>query len=62
MAAGPVGGEGLAVASLIKADANKRRSITSQDWHRDRDPARSNRAVKEYLDDGHPDAIPRSRA
>ena len=50
IAAGLVGGEGFAVdASLIQADANKRRSIAGQDWRRDRDPARSSRAVKEYL-------------
>src|SRR5216110_1797265 len=48
--AGLVGGEGFAVdASLIEADANKQRSIAGQDWQRDRDPARSSRAVKEYL-------------
>ena len=47
--AGLVGGEGFAVdASLIQADANKQRSIAGQDWRRDRDPARSGRAVKEY--------------
>ena len=47
IAAGLVGGEGFAVdASLIQADANKQRSIAGQDWHRDRDPARSSRAVK----------------
>jgi hypothetical protein len=45
-----LGGEGFAVdASLIQADANKQRSIAGQDWQRDRDPARSSRAVKEYL-------------
>jgi Transposase DDE domain len=45
-----VGGEGFAVdASLIEADANKQRSIAGRDWRRDRDPARSSRAVKEYL-------------
>src|SRR5437762_2532336 len=50
IAAGMVGGEGFAVdASLIQADANKRRSIAGQDWRRDRDPKRSSRAVKEYL-------------
>src|SRR6478752_653187 len=50
IAAGLVGGEGFAVdASLIQADANKQRSIAGQDWHRGRDPARSSRAVKEYL-------------
>ena len=48
IAAGLVGGEGFAVdASLIQADANKQRSIAGQDWRRDRDPARSSRAVKE---------------
>src|SRR6202041_1822880 len=50
IAGGLVGGEGFAVdASLIQADANKQRSIAGQDWRRDRDPARSGRAVKEYL-------------
>ena len=50
IAGGLVGGEGFAVdASLIAADANKQRSIAGQDWRRDRDPARSSRAVKEYL-------------
>src|SRR6266571_1471282 len=50
LAAGLVGGEGFAVdASLIQADANKQRSLGGQDWRRDRDPARSSRAVKEYL-------------
>jgi hypothetical protein len=50
IAAGLVGVEGFAVdASLIAADANKQRSIAGQDWRRDRDPARSSRAVKEYL-------------
>src|SRR4249920_1147324 len=50
IAAGLVGGEGFAVdASLIQADANKQRSIAGQDWRRERDPARSSRAVKEYL-------------
>jgi hypothetical protein len=50
VAAGLVGGEGFAVdASLIAADANKQRSIAGKDWRRDRDPARSSRAVKEYL-------------
>src|ERR1700759_1746267 len=50
IAAGLVGGEGFAVdASLIQADANKQRSIAGQDWRRDGDPARSSRAVREYL-------------
>jgi hypothetical protein len=48
--AGLIGGEEFAVdASLTTADANKRRSIGGLDWCRDRDPARSSRAVKEYL-------------
>jgi hypothetical protein len=42
IAAGLVGGEGIAVdASLIAADANKQRSVAGQDWRKDRDPARS---------------------
>src|SRR3954462_15021311 len=50
IASGLVGGEGFAVdASLIQADANKQRSIAGQEWRRDRDPARSSRAVKDYL-------------
>src|SRR5437764_10681809 len=50
IAADLVGGEGFAVdASLIQADANKQRSIAGPDWHRDRDPKKSSRAVKEYL-------------
>jgi hypothetical protein len=50
IASGLVGGEGFAVdASLIAADANNQRSIAGQDWRRDRDPARSSRAVKEYI-------------
>src|SRR6195952_5519674 len=50
IAAGLVGGEGFAVdASLIAADANKQRLIAGQDWRKDRDPARSSRAGKEYL-------------
>src|SRR6201985_3295860 len=50
IAADLVGGEGFAVdASLIQADANKQRSIAGGDWRKDRDPAKSNRAVKEYL-------------
>ena len=49
IAAGLIGGEGFAVdASLIAADANKQRSIAGEDWHRDRDPKRSSRAVREY--------------
>ena len=63
IAAGLVGGEGFAVdASLIAADANKQRSIAGQDWRKDRDPARSRRAVKEYLatlDDTASDVVPK---
>src|ERR1700721_1598340 len=40
--AGLVGGEGFAVdASLIQADANKKRSIRGEDWGRVRAPRRS---------------------
>jgi Transposase DDE domain len=50
IAPGLVGGEGFAVdASLIEADANRQRSIAGKDWHRERDPQRASRAVKEYL-------------
>ena len=50
IAAGLVGGEGLAVdASLIVADANKQRSIPGKDWDKERDPKTASRAVKEYL-------------
>jgi len=50
IAADLVAGEGFAVdASLIQADANKQRSIAGGDWRKNRDPARSSRAVKEYL-------------
>jgi hypothetical protein len=50
IAAGLIGGDGFAVdASLIQADANKQRSIVSEDWRGDRDSARSSRAVKDYL-------------
>src|SRR3954452_20962978 len=39
IAANLVGGEGFAVdASLIAADANKRRSIPGQEWNKDIDP------------------------
>ena len=47
-AASPFGPEPTTIAS-VAADANKQRSIAGQDWHRDRDPKRSSRAVKEYL-------------
>jgi len=48
--AGLVGGEGFAVdASLIEADANKHRSIPGTQWSKDIDPAKAQRAVKEYL-------------
>src|SRR6476619_7169566 len=40
---------GLVAVSAFAVDANQQRSIAGQDWHRDRDPARSSRAVKEYL-------------
>ena len=51
MPRGRSGCESFAVdASLIQADANKQRSIAGEDWRKDRDPARSSRAVKEYLE------------
>jgi transposase len=50
IAAGLVGGEGFAVdASLIAADANKRRSIPGTEWNKDIDPEQAKRAVKDYL-------------
>ena len=50
IAAGLVGGEGFAVdASLIVADANKQRSISSSEWQKTRDTEAASRAVKEYL-------------
>ena len=50
IAAGLVGGEGFAVdASLIEADANKRRSIRGTEWNKDIDPEQVKRAVKDYL-------------
>ena len=51
MAEGLVGGEGFAVdASLIKADANRKRGFSGKEgikWER---PGRKTRAVREYLD------------
>ena len=48
--AGLVGGEGFAVdASLIAADANKRRSITGSEWSKELDAQQVSRATKEYL-------------
>jgi hypothetical protein len=50
IAAGVVGGEGLAVdASLIAADANKQRSIPGAEWNKACDPHSASRAVREYL-------------
>ena len=50
IAAGLVGGEGFAVdASLIEADANRRRSVRGQDWTKNIDPETANRATREYL-------------
>jgi transposase len=51
IAAGLVGGEGFAVdASLIAADANKRRSMPGADWKTKAiEPEGASRAVKEYL-------------
>ncbi|MGC2463445.1 MAG: IS1182 family transposase [Steroidobacteraceae bacterium] len=48
--AGLVGGEGFAVdASLIAADANKRRSIPGSEWNKEVDAQEVSRATKEYL-------------
>jgi transposase len=48
--AGLVGGEGFAVdASLIAADANKRRSIPGSEWNKEVDAQQVSRATKEYL-------------
>src|SRR5271169_1427081 len=48
--AGLVGGEGFAVdASLIAADANKRRSIPGSEWNKELDAQQVSRATKEYL-------------
>ena len=48
--AGLVGGEGFAVdASLIAADANKRRSIPGSQWNKELDAHQVSRATKEYL-------------
>lgn len=50
IAANLVGGEGFAVdASLIAADANKRRSIPGREWNKDIDPEQASRAVRDYL-------------
>src|SRR6201987_505707 len=47
MAEGLVGGEGFAVdASLIKADANRQRSVPGTEWHA---PPTANHAVRGYL-------------
>ncbi|HSF91756.1 MAG TPA: IS1182 family transposase [Paracoccaceae bacterium] len=46
-----VSGEGFAVdASLIPADANKRRSIPAEDWNEEVARSAGNRAAQEYLD------------
>jgi Transposase and inactivated derivatives len=48
---GLVGGEGFAVdASLIPADANKQRSVSSAEYTNWQELAASRRAVREYLD------------
>jgi transposase len=47
LAEGLVGGEGFAVdASMIKADANRQRSVPGSEW---RTPEAANHAVREYL-------------
>ena len=51
MTEGLVGGEGFAVdASLIQADANKQRSIPSDEWDIESIPANATQAVKDYLE------------
>ena len=50
MTEGLVGGEGFAVdASLIQADANKQRSVPSDEWDIADIPANATQAVKDYL-------------
>src|SRR4030095_11520407 len=50
IAAGLVGGEGVAgAASLIAGAANKQRSIPGKAWDKKRAPETASRAVKEYL-------------
>ena len=50
MAEGLVGGEDFAVdATLIQADANKKRSVPGQEWDPAAIPADARRAVQEYL-------------
>ena len=47
---GLVGGQGFACdASLIAADANRQRSLSSEDWDRRPAPENAARAVEEYL-------------
>ena len=47
MAEGLVGGEGFAVdASMIKADANRQRSVPGSEWQA---PETASHAVREYL-------------
>src|SRR6476469_9738656 len=50
MAEGLVGGDGFAVdASLIQADANKQRSLPSDEWKPEEVKDKACRAVREYL-------------
>lgn len=50
MTEGLVGREGFAVdASLIQADANKQRSVPSEEWNIADIPANATQAVKDYL-------------
>jgi hypothetical protein len=51
MDAGLVKGEGFAVdASIIKADASRKRGVSGDEEINWRDPSLSTRAVREYLD------------
>ena len=49
IAAGLVGGEGFADASLIQADANKHRSIPGSEWQKTCAPETASRAMQDYL-------------
>src|SRR5271165_1846185 len=65
MKEGLVGGEGFAVdASLIKADANRSRSMAREETEGSPDPQRATRAVREYLaaldEQGEPGTVPAS--
>jgi hypothetical protein len=63
MAAGLVKGEGFAVdASVVKADANRQRGVPGTEAVDSTDPARSTRAIREYLQALDGDAAPHPAA